>query len=160
MKKTILLCSVFLFTGWFSAAADAGYYSRVFGDMDIDRDDRVSFEEYRFYAPGPIAEVFRDIDRNRDEKIDFFEWIDYQKKLYPSETKGDFKYEGRNATWHVDERGNRFKVPEGRRFGHRHDCRTDPWYDPWYDHPRCGPRHGRHHHYPYRYRLSFGYTFR
>jgi len=148
LKKWGMVLGVVFVLGCLQGVAFADYYSREFGDMDANHDDFVSFEEYRFYVTYATIETFKEIDTNTDETIDFFEWVEFQEKNDPFESKRGFKYKGKTGTWTIDRHGNRHKGRFGSYYRRRHDCRLDHWYgyrhDRWFDH-RYGPWR-RHHH--------------
>lgn len=134
MKKTLVYFSIILMLFCLHGMAWADYYSRQFGDMDLSRDDFVNFEEYKYYVSRATIEAFRKIDANQDEKIDFFEWVEFQEKDYPFESRRGFKYEGQSGNWHVDRHGNRYKSKHCHYHLHWHDCCYDYRYDCWHRH--------------------------
>lgn len=137
MKRKAIYLSIILILCCLQGTALADYYSRQFGDMDLSEDDYVDFEEYRYYVSAATSESFRKIDTSSDGKIDFFEWVEFQEKDYPFESKSNFKYRGKSGIWYLDHNGNRYKDSGRYYWGCRHDCRFDDTYD-----YRCRHRYG------------------
>ena len=57
---------------------DAKGYNAHFGDMDPDRDGKVTFQEFKTYFPKTDEKAFAAIDLNQDGAIDHGEWHDFK----------------------------------------------------------------------------------
>lgn len=120
--------------------ASADYCAKEFGDMDASHDDFINFEEYRYYVSRATLDAFQEIDTSKDHRIDFFEWVEYQQKQFPFESKGEFRYKGRSGIWVLDRYGRRnisrsehlFRHRYGVCDHHRHDCRHGIRHGPWH----------------------------
>lgn len=84
MKKTIVLISLFVLlapfvTPSFSSSCNKGQgYNGHFGDMDIDGNDQVNWEEFKKHFPKTEESTFKGIDANTDGSIDHDEWHDFK----------------------------------------------------------------------------------
>jgi Ca2+-binding EF-hand superfamily protein len=53
---------------------DAKSYNAHFGDMDPDRDGKVTYQEFKTYFPKTDEKAFAAIDLNKDGALDHDEW--------------------------------------------------------------------------------------
>jgi Ca2+-binding EF-hand superfamily protein len=53
---------------------DAEGYNAHFGDMDPDRDGKVTWQEFKTYFPKTDERAFAVIDLNKDGAVDHDEW--------------------------------------------------------------------------------------
>ena len=54
-------------------------YSGHFGDMDLDGNDEVSWEEFKKHFPKTDKNTFKGVDKNKDGAIDHDEWHDFKE---------------------------------------------------------------------------------
>lgn len=84
MKKTIFLISLFVFVSAFSGPAlssdhKKGHgYGGHFGDMDLDGNDQVKWEEFKTHFAHGEKKVFQTADKNKDGAIDHDEWHEFK----------------------------------------------------------------------------------
>jgi hypothetical protein len=84
--KSIALTTLFVFLTAAAAMAsstnkpaaynipDAKSYNAHFGDMDPDRDGKVTWKEFKAYFPKSDEKAFSAIDLNKDGGVDHDEW--------------------------------------------------------------------------------------
>jgi len=84
MKKFLLLVSLgILFLAIVTPAYSSDHkqkenYSGHFGDMDLDGDDQVNWEEFKKRFPNMKEDAFKKIDTNNDGSIDHDEWHEFK----------------------------------------------------------------------------------
>ena len=54
-------------------------YNAHFPDMDINGDDRVTWEEFKRYFPETDQKVYKALDLNKDQAVDLDEWHAFKK---------------------------------------------------------------------------------
>jgi Ca2+-binding EF-hand superfamily protein len=85
MKQFALLCAVVVVLAAAMGCAAKGrhhdtalpepkQFNAHFGDMDTQKDGRVTWEEFKAYFPQAEPKVFAAIDLNKDGAIDHDEW--------------------------------------------------------------------------------------
>jgi Ca2+-binding EF-hand superfamily protein len=57
---------------------NAESYNAHFGNMDPDKDGKVTWQEFKAFFPKADEKVFASIDRNKDGAIDHDEWHDFK----------------------------------------------------------------------------------
>jgi hypothetical protein len=57
---------------------NAESYNAHFGNMDPDKDGKVTWQEFKTYFPKSGEKVFAAIDLNKDGGIDHDEWHDFK----------------------------------------------------------------------------------
>ena len=57
-----------------SALPDPASFNAHFGDMDLDGDDLVNWEEFKSYFPQATPEIYKTLDGNEDSQVDHDEW--------------------------------------------------------------------------------------
>lgn len=62
-----------------TALPDPKQFNAHFGDMDNQKDDRVTWEEFKAYFPQAEPKVFAAVDLNQDGAIDHDEWHAFKK---------------------------------------------------------------------------------
>jgi hypothetical protein len=85
---TLLALMIFGFAAVVSAASpptqaaynipDAKSYNAHFGNMDPNKDGKVSWQEFKVFFPKAEEKVFSAIDLNKDGAIDHDEWHDFK----------------------------------------------------------------------------------
>jgi len=58
---------------------DAKSYNAHFGNMDPDKDGKVTWQEFKAHFPKADEKVFVAIDLNKDGGIDHDEWHDFKE---------------------------------------------------------------------------------
>ena len=81
MKKALLLVSALILCAAFAAPSFASdcnkkkhSFNGHFGDMDLDGNDQVSWEEFKKHFAHSKENTFKGIDENKDGAIDHDEW--------------------------------------------------------------------------------------
>lgn len=62
-----------------SSLPDPASFSAHFGDMDMDGDDLVHWEEFKSYFPQATPDIFKALDGNKDSAVDHDEWHDFKE---------------------------------------------------------------------------------
>jgi len=80
MKKIIMFLSL-LFTLYCTVAfAGKPDYSGHFDDMDTNKDEFVTWDEFKAHFSFATPEVFKEADGDKDGKIDHDEWHEFKEK--------------------------------------------------------------------------------
>lgn len=69
-----ILLAVFVTPSFSSNCKKGQDYSGHFGDMDLDGNDQVNFEEFKKHFPHADEKTFKGVDENKDGSIDHDEW--------------------------------------------------------------------------------------
>lgn len=86
MKKTIFLISVFIFLASFATPALSSDHKKErdygghFGDMDLNGNDQVSWEEFKKYFEHAEETVFNKADKDGNGSIDHDEWHEFKEQ--------------------------------------------------------------------------------
>lgn len=88
MKKIIFLISLFFIfalsvTPSFASNCEkkkGQNYSGHFGDMDLDGDDQVNWEEFKKHFTKAEESTFKGIDKDGNDSIDHDEWHEFKEK--------------------------------------------------------------------------------
>jgi len=62
-----------------SELPDPVSFNAHFGDMDIDGDDLVNWEEFKAYFPQATPDIFKTLDVNGDGQVDHDEWHEFKE---------------------------------------------------------------------------------
>ncbi len=62
-----------------SALPDPASFKAHFGDMDLDGDDLVNWEEFKSYFPQATPDIFKALDGNEDSQVDHDEWHEFKE---------------------------------------------------------------------------------
>jgi hypothetical protein len=58
---------------------DPASFNAHFGDMDLDGDDYVNWEEFKAYFSQATPDIFKALDLNEDNQVDHDEWHDFKE---------------------------------------------------------------------------------
>ncbi len=150
------------------SAISEDYFSKIFGDMDINHNSYIEYEEYQYYMTYPERKEFEAMDVSEDGKVQLFEWVNFRQKLDPKVQKFEYRYEDRSGnrfyhkdkSWYRISKGDVYKFggTEWKKLEKAHAVYVYPlyrWCDPFWDsyyyphdrfhfgyHHRYGCRHG------------------
>lgn len=85
MKKIIFLISLFIITAVFvtpafSSSCNSKHdYGGHFGDIDLDGNDQINWEEFKKHFKHAEEHVFKEADENKDSSVDHDEWHDFKE---------------------------------------------------------------------------------
>jgi len=86
MKKTIFLISLlFLFAVFVGPALSSDHkkghdYGGHFGDIDLDGNDQISWEEFKKHFEHAEKDVFNKVDKDGNGSIDHDEWHEFKEQ--------------------------------------------------------------------------------
>ena len=86
MKKTLYLLSLIVLIAAFVTPACSSHnhkstsaYDSHIGDVDLNDDEKISFEEFKKSFPNGEKEVFEKADGDKDGLIDHDEWHEFKE---------------------------------------------------------------------------------
>lgn len=86
MKKLLWIISLSVMIAAFTTPAyctdsksEQGYNGH-FGDMDLDNNDTVNWDEFKQFFPHATEDVFKEADTSNDGEIDHDEWHSFKEK--------------------------------------------------------------------------------
>lgn len=168
MKGIFATIVFFAFITIAGNASCKDYFSKIFGDMDIDDNHYIEYEEYEYYMTYPEKEVFKKMDLSGDGKLQLFEWVNFQQKLDPQVHTFEYHYKDRfgNRFYHRDRTW--YRVSDGfvykfsgvgwEKLGRVRIFHCYPRH--WYHDPFWRPRYYYHHDgFDFGYHHGFGYRY-
>jgi hypothetical protein len=88
-KKYYFICFIFLFIATVGCSSDTRHhktslpdpasFNAHFGDIDVDSDDWVCWDEFKLYFPKATSDIFNTLDINEDNKLDHDEWHEFKQ---------------------------------------------------------------------------------